>query len=281
MYNSNINYNLKISGDNFSHEQKIDGMQLAKIISFLLLPMSNLTRSEDTEIPVSITDSSPKIQHLSAGEYINDKNPTTNPEKIAVFLLYIRETMLQEVASREEIIDLFERARQVMPKNFKRDLDKAISFGWVDYSKENGKYRLTISGEEAINTGFKTKIRKVGKKKNGSGKKISVEISDNVLNLEVKPNIEGVKDYWSLTKGERIIWLLLQAKLQNIESLNLKEIEKLSAKMNDNIRQKDIPALIESQNKKGRVHSTLSSSNIRILKILQPGIDFLKSNVSN
>jgi hypothetical protein len=273
-------YTIKITGEKFSFEQNISEIQKAKIIAFLNLPSdipledkdSNSYESEQTKaIPISRTPNG----STSPAEYILEKNASTNVEKIAVFLMYFEDVLLRVSVRKEEIKGLFESTKQIMPKNFTRDFDKAVGIGWVSQANEQGKYYLTNTGRKAVLNNFMnvgTTSSTISIKRKVHKKKLISQVRDEVENLDVKND----GNYWKLSKGNRVIWLTFQAELKGIKNLNLKEISRLADKQHDNIPAKNIFSLTVRQEKDGLI-SLSPENNITVVKLLQKGIDFIKN----
>src|SRR5258706_12589064 len=97
------NYQIKITGENFNLDHQITPLQLAKIISFLLLPIAG-SSEEDTSVKIAsanestnLPNNSTIISAMRAREFMNEKNPKTIPQQIAVYLLYFKQTQQDPV----------------------------------------------------------------------------------------------------------------------------------------------------------------------------------------
>lgn len=279
MNTSEESFLIKITGQDYHFEQKIDSLQRSKIVSFLNIPSQpSITPVEvyDENLPVVV--SSNNTSSYSPSEYLLQKNATTNPQKIAVFLMYVEDVLFQASAGKEQIKDLFEKSKQNMPTNFTRDFDQAIRFGWISGASDGGKYYLTVTGRSAIEKGFSVidnKNRRTVNHKNVK-KKVKTEIREEIEKLDVN-NSQNLKEYWKLNKGDKILWLLTVADNQGITDVNFKELSRLATKKHDNILAKSITALLSSHEKNNRVVSPLVG-NVRKLKILKLGIDYITNN---
>lgn len=280
----NKKYVLKISGDKFSHEQEIDNIQKAKIISFLMLPDSNLipiNKSIPTQEGGSHQAISPNSIRITSREYINEKNPATAPQKIAVFAGFLKDIKKQEFFTKEDIKQQFEEAKESLDlNNYNRDFNITLKKGWLSKNTK-GEYYLTGTGENGVkNNKFERSTKRgIYKKRNGQ-KKSSSTIRKEIENLEITPSVPGYKYYWKLNKGDRVLWILAQAHDKGITDLSSKEISALSEKLSDLIESKQITALVASHIKFERMYPRVIN-NIKVLKISQPGIDYIKNSQSN
>lgn len=274
-------FTIEISNQEFHYKQSIDLIQKAKIISFLELPdaqLIDIDTSKSTSTPeLGINSITPNVSgsiNKSPREYLEDKNAITIPQKILVFISYLR-TLGNEYVSVDEIKQLFEKTREIMPTNFKRDFDKTIKKTWVSENSQ-GKFYITDRGEEAVNTKFANIGSRGTRKRTIGGKRIALPIRKEVSELDLSSSeTEGLKNYWDLKKVDKILWILAVAQSVGIDDLNYKEIAVLADKMRDSLPPKQITSLTSTHLKSNRIGTTLIN-NIRVLRILKPGIDYLK-----
>ncbi len=273
---------IKITGDNFHFEQQINELQKAKIVSFLVLPSNILPVEEvvDQNLPVSKITSNvtPNNSTISLREYLLKIDPVTNAQKIVVFTMYLEDVELLQTVSKEQIKDLFVQAKEPLPQNFTRDFDSAIKLTWISSSKEENEYYLTTIGREAIMSKFKDVGTRTNIRKNGKGhKKSSLPIREQIENFD----FSNIDTYWKLhSKGDKILWLVVQASVQGINDLNLREISRLAEKIHDNLPMKNIYALIAVHEKKSRASLGLVNNN-RILRPLKPGLDYIQEKINS
>lgn len=113
---------------------------------------------------------------LSPRELIQDKQPTTNPQKIALFAYYREKVEGLARFSRADLETYFAKAKEPPPANYPRDFQTAVSLGWI-YEDGADSY-LTTKGLEAVEAGFGGKAqprgasvaKRGGRKKRGKSK---------------------------------------------------------------------------------------------------------------
>jgi hypothetical protein len=108
---------------------------------------------------------------LSPIELLQQKNPATNPQRIAVFAYYRERVEGLARFAKDDLKPYFAKAKQPPPQNFDRDYRQAVKWGWV-YDDGADSY-LTSKGLEAVETGFGGKALPRGSSvaKNSRGKK--------------------------------------------------------------------------------------------------------------
>lgn len=89
---------------------------------------------------------------ISPIELLQEKNATTNVQKIALFAFYRERVEGLARFSKDDLKPLFGKAKQLPPQNFDRDYRKAVSLGWI-YDDGAESY-LTTKGLEAVEAGF-------------------------------------------------------------------------------------------------------------------------------
>jgi len=94
---------------------------------------------------------------LSPVELVQQKQPTTNAQKIALFAYYREKVEGLARFSRESY---FAKAKQPPPGNYGRDFQQAVSLGWI-YEDGDDSY-LTTKGLEAVEVGFAGKSQPRG-----------------------------------------------------------------------------------------------------------------------
>lgn len=114
-------------------------------------------------------------------------------------------------------------------------------------------------------------------RKRAGKKQVKTSIRPEIENIDLQKGTTELKDYWSLSKGQRIVWILYLAQINGFDSLNYKEITKIAQKIKDNIPEKQISALTNTSIKNRRIATDLSN-NVRIIRILEPGIRSLQKN---
>jgi hypothetical protein len=110
---------------------------------------------------------------MSPVELIQQKQPTTNAQKIALFAYYREKVEGLARFSRSDLESYFAKAKQPPPGNYGRDFQQAVSLGWI-YEDGNDSY-LTTKGLEAVEAGFAGKAQPRGSavKKRSVRKRVS------------------------------------------------------------------------------------------------------------
>jgi hypothetical protein len=94
----------------------------------------------------------PSARPLSLVELMNDRNPTTNPQTIAVFAYYRERVEAKPRFSRADLKYYFPKARLSPPGNYDRDFSTAVKHGWIH--EDGSESYLTTRGIEAVESGF-------------------------------------------------------------------------------------------------------------------------------
>jgi len=103
---------------------------------------------------------SPSARPVSPVELIQQKQPTTNAQKIALFAYYREKVEGLARFSRGDLESYFAKAKQPPPGNYGRDFQQAVSLGWI-YEDGADSY-LTTKGLEAVEAGFAGKAQPRG-----------------------------------------------------------------------------------------------------------------------
>jgi hypothetical protein len=113
---------------------------------------------------------------MSIVELMQDKQPATNPQKIALFAYYRERYENQGRFSRADLKTYFAKAKEPPPKNYDRDFNVASRQGWVH--EDGQESYLTSKGLEQVEAGFAGKgaprgrvVAKHAKKKRAGTKK--------------------------------------------------------------------------------------------------------------
>jgi len=83
---------------------------------------------------------------------MQEKNPVTNPQRIAVFAYYRERVQGLPRFSRRDLEGYFADARVPPPANYDRDFNAAVQQGWI-HEADDQSY-LTTKGIEAVEAGF-------------------------------------------------------------------------------------------------------------------------------
>lgn len=85
-------------------------------------------------------------------ELLQEKNPSSNWERIAVFAYYRERYEGQARFAREDLEKYFASARLTPAGNFGRDFTAAVTRGWIH--EDGADSYLTSKGLEAVESGF-------------------------------------------------------------------------------------------------------------------------------
>jgi hypothetical protein len=89
---------------------------------------------------------------LSPVELIQEKNPATNSQKIALFAYYREKYEGLSRFSRGDLKTYFSKAKESPPGNYDRDFNNAVKVGWIH--EDGSESYLTSKGLEAVEAGF-------------------------------------------------------------------------------------------------------------------------------
>ncbi len=95
----------------------------------------------------------PVEEVMSVRDYLNQKNPSNDMERVVVFTNYAREYNNVTEVSEAELLPLFHDVRVRIPK----DLGQAIrntarrGYGYLEYTGRKGYYRITNAGINLVN----------------------------------------------------------------------------------------------------------------------------------
>ena len=89
---------------------------------------------------------------LSIRELMQDKKPSTNMERIALFAYYREKYEGTSRFSRGDLEKYFAKARENPPKNYDRDFNNTVLKGWIHEDGEESY--ITSKGLEAVESAF-------------------------------------------------------------------------------------------------------------------------------
>jgi hypothetical protein len=110
----------------------------------------------DESLPVNAT----RAKRLSIVEFLREKNPATNSQRIAAFAYYREHVEGKDTFARGDLEHYFATAKLAKPGNYDRDFAGAVRDGWV-HEDGNESY-LTQHGESAVQEGFGGKAKPRG-----------------------------------------------------------------------------------------------------------------------
>ncbi|MDX1947376.1 MAG: hypothetical protein SFU86_18390 [Pirellulaceae bacterium] len=94
-------------------------------------------------------------------EYLNERAPATNAQRIAVFAAYREEVESFDTFAKDDLEKCFPKAKLAAPAYFNRDYNSAVSEGWIHDDGANSY--LTQTGQKAVAAGFGGKGKPRGK----------------------------------------------------------------------------------------------------------------------
>lgn len=106
-------------------------------------------------------------RRLSLIEFMNQKGPATNAQRVVVFAYYREHVEKKgDTFARADLRSYFSAAKLAKPANYDRDFSSAAREGWIHEDGESSY--LTATGEAAVKAGFggkgKPRGRAVAKK---------------------------------------------------------------------------------------------------------------------
>lgn len=103
----------------------------------------------------------PSGKQKSLVEYLNDKGPATNAQRIAVFAAYREEIEKIETFEKDDLEKYFAKAKLAPPgRNFNRDYNNSVTEGWIH--DDGASSYLTQTGQKAVTEGFAGKAKPRG-----------------------------------------------------------------------------------------------------------------------
>lgn len=271
---------ITINGEGLTLERDINMQQAGQIITFLSTEKNN-NQNINYQIvsdPVLELPSKPK---LSPNALIIDSDAKTFAEKITVLGRYISTDTGQEYFSMEEIKLILKKLGD-FPKKFSREVKRAIDLGYI--YQEDGGYVVTTRGIEAIDSKFiqqniKSKVtKKVHSKRTKSNS--TDNINPKLRDIEIVTEYKGLPKFHDLSsKREKILWILIYANRNEIDTLSTTDIEYIASKLQDSIPSRDFA----SHNKRNISNALVAQKNgmFRILKKGEDSIVNLSAKISD
>jgi|SRR2546422_5881190 len=132
-------------------------LEISPSTSSTLQPRQSQPSPDERTSAQTQTQRAAVARPLSIIELVQEKRPSTNAEKIALYAYYReRHEGLQRFA-RTDLHSYFSKAREKPPANFDRDFVEAVKKGWIH--EEDSESYLTSKGIEAIESGFPSEGR--------------------------------------------------------------------------------------------------------------------------
>jgi hypothetical protein len=163
---------ITIKGAGLSYTKEISENVAAQIMALCLAPFESLPDAGKTAAPPSVRHSGG--QRESAAEYMTRHAPKRKPDKILTLACFLKDAHNKDSFQAAEIKPLFRDAGELMPANFTRDFNWAVSSGWIapDHVKK-GSYFVTNTGLKVLQGGFPDELVKKSKNKAGGRRKKS------------------------------------------------------------------------------------------------------------
>jgi hypothetical protein len=113
----------------------------------------------------------PPTARTSPVELLQQKQPVTNAQRLALFAYYREHVEGYARFSRDDLKSYFAKAKIPPPENYARDFTTAAKFGWI-YEDGDESY-LTTKGQEVVTAGFGGKQQPRGLLTKGKRKSVS------------------------------------------------------------------------------------------------------------
>ena len=208
------NFKLKIFTTNDTEviSEPISKQMFARIIGVIYSASLDATLQDKQQVLEIEKKQDQHTSSLSINEFLNSYGPTTQPQRIVVMALYLKDFRRIDPFFTEDIKNLYIEAREVLSKNFSRDFSLAVKAGLLAKNPNDSSYYLTNSGKHAIENKFSTTVFKSSLKgkipKKPKAKKATV-INDKVSNIEIDPESADFSTYQQLeSKSDKILLLL-------------------------------------------------------------------------
>jgi len=138
----------------------LDSASRKRVLSsaFALLGVEGPTALNQAQATVSPgRESMHPLRPTGLVELINEKQPATNEQRVAVFAYYREKTEGNPRFSRADLETYFAKAKLAPAGNYGRDFAKAVRAGWIH--EDGAESYLTTKGVEAVENGFEGKRR--------------------------------------------------------------------------------------------------------------------------
>lgn len=202
----------------------------------------------------------------NAREALDVSGAQRNPEKIVALGAYVLEDG-GETFKVEDIKTQFRRARETLPGNLPRDLNKAIASGWIAEDKP-GEYYLTSKVLGVLDGGFSFPKNSNGGRTRAV-KRASVKAGkpETLADIDEFPaTMEGYAPYSKMKSGkDRVLWvLLLMRDVCGRNGLTNKEIEYISDSIGIGVPNANITAAFSTAKSQGFASRSTQDKSLRI-----------------
>jgi hypothetical protein len=254
------------------YEDEITPAQAAKIIAFLESGDDAAVSLGDGAVDQQADKGGGVKKVESAREALDVSGATKNPEKVVALAAYVMQDG-GETFKVEDVKAAFRRARETAPGNFPRDLDKAITSGWVG-DAGNGEYFLTakvdgvLDGDFKFGNGATTRARSMPRKSPTAGKPAKAKNGkpDVFATIDIFPStLEGFPAYSKMKQNkDKLLWVVKFAKDNGITGLANKDVEWITDHLGAGVPSKQISAAFMSAQKAGYANKSTQNGTVRI-----------------
>lgn len=242
------------------------------------LEISRILVSQNTENNHDKRKTSPQSvlnDTLSLLSLLNEYQPISNVDKIAVFAFYLSKQSQDSTFSESELLELFKKSNFKIPGNFVRDLLNAVNRGLIFKVKEyNDRFicNPSINEELELIKGKKSNRKNLLKKKPNQTVSKKRHLNNDLSNISISAVTKNPKIYFNkLTNGAlRILWIIYFLKESGFNSTSIKDIELISSKLGSTILSKHFSTLNKENLVEARVSRTGNS-----FSILEAGEEYL------
>lgn len=253
---------IQLSGSGLNFDGEVSLFQATQIMAFIARP----PEQESNESPLELLSSEAKTEapksnvrrYESPRDAIDSLQAKTNPQKIVALSLYLGATSANGVIIEySQVLAEFTNAGEKTPKNISRDVNDAVSAGYL-YPTSKTSFRLLLSADTVPEQGFKTvKRRRSAPKNRDKASAPKLEIRAEVLNMPIVTSLDGYMDYFDLKlRSDQIVWILKYAEGHKIAGLNRLEIINVSSRIGGDIDSKAFTASNKANVKNGYVSLT-------------------------
>lgn len=255
------------------YEDEITPAQAAQIIAFL--------EAGEGAAP---TLGNPPAEHRDSGrgrakkvesarDALDISGASKNPEKIVALAAYVMQDG-GDTFKVEDVKSAFRRARETAPANFPRDLDKAISSGWVG-DEGGGEYFLTAKVDGVLDGEFKfgraggsTSTRTAPRRSGTAAKSTKAKSAkpEVFASIDVFPStMDGFPAYSKMKQNrDKLLWAVKFAKDSGIAGLANKDIEWITDHLGAGVPNRQITNAYLSAQKAGYANKSTQDGTTRI-----------------
>ena len=259
------------------YEEEITVAQAAQIIAFL-----NADEGDAPALGAPVLAPKPPARDVNTNTVENARDAIvrtgakTNPEKIVALAAYVLQDGGDTVKA-DAIKAQFQRAREVVPAKFARDLSTAISSGWISEG-DGGELYLTNKVHGIFEEGFVfpkgASAARSRSTKKGASQGVKPETLAEIEDF--KPLMDGYPPYSKLKfEKDRLLWIVVYMRDKHQrKTVSPKEIAWISNHVGSGIPSGNIAGVFNSAKHSGyATRSTTPGDNS--IKVTDAGADYL------